>query len=200
MANSIVQGQIKRLWHPIFDSQRYVAAGQTELRFFQDPLGANVTSAHTNAVPKKLVDTNMRSAGRLSRGQIKVQGIRVKIKPVVNTAASVVTNPMDIAIIQLTGTLRITIGDSKKVEQQLIDFNSGVGVSGFLGNIGTAAGGATNGVPDAGNFWKLMDLPFDIVPDQAIEAVMEWPAAAAITNAAVITLQLEGQLDSELVA
>ncbi len=201
--SEIVQNKIKRLWHPIWDSQRYAAAGQTELRFFQDPLGAAVTGAHTNAVPKKLVDTNMRAGGRLNRGRMQVQGVRVKIKPTSYTGAALPTNALDIAIIQQTGTLRVTIGDSKKIEQQLLDFNSGLGVAGFMASATAGAlnaGAATNGVPDVGNFWKLFDCPFDIAPDQTIEAVMEWPAAAAITTAAVITLQFEGKLDSEIVA
>lgn len=193
----IVAGKVKRLWHPLYDSQRYAIAGQTELRFFQDPVGAGVTSAHTAATGKKLVDTNMRSAGRLSRGRMQVQGIRVKYK----FAANTITNATDLALIQLAGMLRITIGDSKKIEQQLVDFNAGVGPSGFSGT--TAVGffaGTTAGLPHVENFWKLYTAPFEIAPDQAIECVMEWPAVQAITTACVITLQFEGLLDSEIVA
>lgn len=194
----VIPGKVKRLWHPIYDSARYAAAGQVELRFFQDAIGAGVTSAHTNAAGKKLVDTNMRSAGRLNRGRMTVNGVRVKYK----FTAQALTNPKDLNIIQLTGTLRVTIGDSKKIEQQLIDFSAGVGnyVSG-PGSTATLDSFTTQaGMPHTENFWKLYQCPFEIAPDQTIEAVMEWPAAAAITTPCIITLQFEGLLDSEIVA
>lgn len=194
----VIGGKIKRLWHPVYDSMRHGTAGHTELRFFQDPVGAGVTSAHTNATGKKLVDTNMRSSGRLNRGRMQVQGIRVKYKFVSNA----LTNATDLNLIQLTGMLKISIGESKKIEQQLVDFNGGVGtyVSGASSTATTGLVSVGSGMPHVENFWKLYTAPFEIAPDQSIEAVMEWPAVVAITTACIITLQFEGLLDSEIVA
>lgn len=195
----VVQGVKKKLFAPLYDSQRHATTGHTELPFFLEAIGQG-TSAHVGSGSKKLVDTNLRQGGRLSAGQrASVIGIRVKFK---QTDYTVVTNPTDIQKIQSTGTLEIKIADSKKIEQQLVDFNAGVGLTGFAATTASSTSifGVSNGNPDVGNFWKLYDVPFDILEGQQIEATMRWPAAVTITTATVITLQLEGYLWGDLVA
>jgi hypothetical protein len=121
----VVQGAGKKLWMPLYDSQRYAAAGQTSLSFFIDPKNSNVAGAHTNAAPKALLDTNMQRGGSLMPGQrFTCYGVRVKYKFTVQNSS---TNAADLAIAMHTGTLLVKVGDSTKIEQQLIDFNSGVG-------------------------------------------------------------------------
>lgn len=204
MANDIVSGKLKRSWGVLFSSQRIAAAGQVLATFFNDSAGGNGTSAHTNAAPIQKVDTNMKTAGRLSRERMLVQLIRVKYKPTVLTAAAVVTNALDVQLLQNTGTLTVKVADSTKLDaQQLIDFNQGVGafVSGAGTFTATAGAMATQaGIPHVSNVWSFNGAPFMIEPDQAIECFINWPATVTIANAMIVTVQFEGYRDQELVA
>lgn len=55
-----VQGVVQAVYQPFYDRLSYAAAGQTELVFFQNPVGQN---------SKTLEDTNMRAAGQIPAPQ-----------------------------------------------------------------------------------------------------------------------------------
>mgnify|MGYP003386556122 CR=1 FL=1 len=194
-----VYGQKKKLWHPIFDSERIATSGTTELFLFATPIGQG-TSAHVGSGTKKLVDTNMRQGGMLSRGQAhKAMGLRVKFKP---TTANLTTNNADIEIAQRTGLLELKIGDSKKIEQQLIDFNGGVGVDGFATSTAstTTVTSAHNGVAATEAIWWFKDVPVWFIEGQNIECRLSWPSAPSLTTALIVTVQFEGYLFGDIIA
>lgn len=201
MNSEIVPGASKALWHPIYDSERHTTGGHTELAFFSTPRGAG-TSAHVGSGVKQLVDTNMRQGGQLSRGQrMIVMGIRVKFKPAIASVGAV-TNAADMALLRHSGLLYVEIGGSKKIEQQLSDFNAGSGVDGFAATTiaSTSIAQANNGAPHTENFWKLYDMPFVIEAQQNIVCNLIWPVANTPAVAWVITVQFEGKLSGEIVA
>lgn len=58
---------VEAVRQPLYDTLLYPTAGQTQLRFFQNPQGAGLSSQQGNAGnPKNLGDTNMELAGQLS--------------------------------------------------------------------------------------------------------------------------------------
>lgn len=196
-----VQGVSKRLWHPIYDSERHLTTGHTELAFFAQPKGSG-TSAHVGSGVKQLVDTNMRQGGQLARGQkMTVLGIRVKMKPAIASVGTM-TNANDMALIRHSGVLFVEIAGSKKIEQQLCDFPAGTGVDGFAATTvaSTSFAQANNGVPHVDNFYKLFDVPFTIEGLQNIVCQMLWPVANTPAVAWVLTVQFDGYLQGEIVA
>ena len=112
------------------------------------------------------------------------------------------TQAADLQLIMNTGLLTIKVGDAVFIEQQLWDFNAGVGpAAGFAATTAatTSIAFAANGITQGENFWKLYELGFAIEEGEQIDAVMSWPAAVTITTATVITLQLEGRYTNNVV-
>ena len=189
---------IRKLWTPYYDSARHATTGHTALSFFIDPIGGG-TSPHTNSGVKTKLDTNMKDRKFGPNQKMEVVGIRVKYKP---TAVAPATQAADLQLIMNTGLLTIKVGDAVFIEQQLWDFNAGVGpAAGFAATTAatTSIAFAANGITQGENFWKLYELGFAIEEGEQIDAVMSWPAAVTITTATVITLQLEGRYTTNVV-
>lgn len=114
----------------LYDYQLYPTAGQAQMQFFAQPMGAGMTSALGAAVagPKSYADTNMTNAGLLPNPQAYViESIEVSFEPgssaAANTfvqaspagfnaaaAAAVVAQLADVNKIRQSGWLELVIG------------------------------------------------------------------------------------------
>ncbi|NBS80103.1 hypothetical protein EBS57_10020, partial [bacterium] len=77
-------GQSEVIRQRLYDYQLYATAGVTQLTFFQNPIGAGITSAIGGTVgsAKTIWDTNMQLAGTLPSGiAYMVESIEVLFLP-----------------------------------------------------------------------------------------------------------------------
>ena len=161
-----VPGTSEAIWNPLYDYQDKTAAGVSQQRFFQVPIGQS---------SKTIADTNMSLAGQLPEGQsFLVTGLQVEFFPdldVTGTDASAYID--DVLDFYKGGALRFTIGSKAWVEQgNLMKFapvnRLGVDSSTTVGTDRYAIGFATGRefavaglkIPSSQNFnVELLELP-----------------------------------------
>lgn len=188
-------GAIESVWQPLYDFQTYAMAGQTQLSFFQVPVGQS---------SKTLADTNMVNQGMLAAPQrFFVTGIMVCFIPLNTvTAANVtpraLTNLLDVNAVANSGYLNFSIG----AKNYLTDAPTGKFPPNFTigGLVAAATATATTGT-DAnyaratGRYYEI--TPFLIPATQNFAVTLNWPTAVSITANGRIGVILDGFLFRE---
>lgn len=174
----------------LFDFTTYLAAGQTTLSFFQNPIGQ---------AGKTFIDTNMDLAGQIPKGQtFLVEGLCVEFFPsgAINTAAAA-TYSDDIKAVAESGLLTLTVGSKKYVNQGPLGlFPQSYRQQGFAAAATTTA--ATDHVTDySQNIGKEYSIiPVLLTSNQNFLVTLTWPAVVALPSTADgrIGVRLAGRL------
>lgn len=184
------------VWWPLYDFATYAAAGQTELSFFQNPIGQS---------SKTLADTNMTSAGQLPANQsFIITGIQTVFFPGVDpgtlsvAAANLFVN--DMWEIFKSGYGKLFIGSKDYVQMAPIGaFPSQFRMGGFAAASDSTTAGATQAsqigyASFAGPEFKIAELA--IPSNQNFNFSLHWPAVVATpsTVAGRIGVYLNGWL------
>jgi hypothetical protein len=188
--------QIEAIKQSLYDDATYLAAGQTQLQFFQTPKGQS---------GKTLQDTNMTAAGALPAPQsFLVQSIELYMFPSealiltvgADTLATFMNNVYEVA---KSGWLELFIGSKPYLDEApLMKFPPRCGLSGFAALSDTTTAGAArrsvlNYVSVGGPTYELQP-PILLVPTQNFIVTLNWSAAVAITADMVIYCNLGGIL------
>lgn len=187
----------------LYDFQAYAAAGQTQLSFFQAPVGQS---------GKTLSDTNMTLAGQLPANQeFLVQSIEVFFSPTTPSVAAQMPAAQgakvaallvnDAYIVGRSGNLNFTVGSKPYLQEAPLGRfpqKARFEVDAALADTSTAAAdsqariafGAWEGRP-----YLLSPAEILLVSNQNFVVTLAWPEGAqAITNPARIGVILDGIL------
>ena len=179
-------GNIEVIWQPTYEYQTYPTTGQTQLTFFQNPVGA---------VAGGLSTTNVRSAGQFPRPQeFLITGIQVtfEVGAVVGQAvAAVQSNTQDVFDVSNSGNLELFIGSKSYLNDAPIGvFPQQWGIAND-----NAAGAivATDYSRPVGKYYQI--TPVKIPANQNFNVTLNWPeGAVTVVTAGVIGVRLDGFL------
>jgi len=171
-----MRGTQEVIFAPRYDYQTYLAAGQSSLTFFQNPIGQN---------GRTILDTNMESAGQLPAPQsFVITSIALEIYPSAAPSADAGTNIDDVYNIAKGGALSLRVGSKNYVEQAVLgNFPSTHRLGGF-----TDADYAAM----TGQIYQI--TPITLPESQNFSVKLSWDAPVAITADARIGVQLRGFL------
>jgi len=193
----------------LYDSASYVAAGQTQLTFFQQPVGQGTGFG---GAAKTLSDTNMQLAGQLPAMQaFIVTGINVECQPTTPTVAAQMPAAFgaqaiaqivnDAYIVRRSGNLNFTIGSKSYLnEGPLMRFPApnDFEIHAALSDVTTAGANLQSRIAYGfanGPSQILAPNNLLLIPNQAFSITLNWPEGAqAITNPMRIFVRLEGVL------
>ncbi len=194
----------------LYDSQQYVAAGATQLSFFNLPVGQGTSWAGGGT--KNLSDTNMTLAGQLPANQeFLIQSIEILFEPTTPTVAAgmpavfgaqlVDTFINDTYIFRRAGNLTLVIGSKPYLQEgPLMRFpaKTHFEVQAALADVTTAGANLQSriGVARASGRPYLLS-PVDILlpQNQNFNVTLNWPEGVqAITNPARCFIVLDGIL------
>ena len=187
---------IEVIWQPLYEYQTYPTTGQTQLTFFQNPVGA---------IAGGLSTTNVRSAGQFPRPQqFLITGIQVTFEVgaaiAVDAIARVQTNWQDAFDVANAGNLELFIGS----KAYLNDAPLGVFPQQYgLGGAGDTSAATTTAATDiakvldyarpVGKYYQI--TPVKIPANQNFNVTLNWPeGVVTVTTAAVIGVRLDGFL------
>lgn len=183
---------VEAIFQPTYDYQTYAMAGQTQLNFFQVPVGQS---------SKTYADTNMTNAGMFpSPTAFFVTGIMVLFDPgntvsAANVTPRALTNLVDAEAVANSGWLEFSIGSKVYLRDAPIGkFPPNFSIGGL---VAAATATATTGT-DA-NFARAVGRYYEITPflipaTQNFNVSLNWPTVVAVTVAGRIGVILDGFL------
>jgi len=191
-----VPGQSEAINQPLYDYQSYAAAGQSQLTFFQSPIGSG---------GKTLEDTNMDLAGALPQGKtFVVQALEVAFFPGVSPgtigapAATNFTN--DVYAFMKSGHLKFFFLSKSYLDEApigTIGQSFGVDMNAALSDASTAAAAQARTVEYAQLHRRVYKInPVTIAPQQNFSVSMNWGTVVPLPsgNAARVGVRLLGTL------
>lgn len=199
------------VWSPLYDFASYGTQGSTQISFFTTPIGQGTTSAPGASGSKTLADTNMTSAGQLTKGnKFFCTGIEVVLFPGIEPGrgsvalADVGLFVDDVYAIGKSGTLTFTIGSdrwyAKDGPLNMFPPVTRLAVSSTISNTFDSDSTATAVVQET-QYAAFSGEPYSIVPqliddNQGFQVVLNWPVAVAppSTVAPRIGCRLRGYL------
>jgi len=183
--NPRAKALIEPIVEPLYDSGTVSTNATTLLDFFILPLGQG-------AVPKTLVDTNLRMAGQLGNPNVfLVTGFRLQYTQKLTQA---ITNIDDLAIMMYDMYYSVDIGDKFKNYLQVPAFRipGGMGMYGFM-SATTVSVIVTNGLPNGINRYSIEKYPIGLAPNETFSAQLNAPGGAlTITTATKVWTFWEG--------
>ncbi len=189
-------GNIEVIWQPTYEYQVYPTGGQTQLTFFQNPVGA---------VAGGLSTTNVRSAGQFPRPQeFLVTGIQVTFEVgaaiAVDALARVQTNWQDAFDVANAGNLELFIGSKSYLNDAPLGvFPQQYGLSG-AGDTSSATTTAATDIAKVLDYARPVGKYYQITPvkipaNQNFNVTLNWPeGVVTVTTAGVIGVRLDGFL------
>lgn len=188
-------GQYEGVCASLYDSATYAAAGQTQLNFFQLPIGQS---------GKTLENTNMKAAGQLPANNFFFcTGIELQFLPNMDVASlgapAAQEFANDVWDFSRYGYLDFFIGSkSYLTEAPLNKFppKTGLIVSGHMSDATTAAAALNNRV----TYTNLGGRPYELkpgillTPNQNFSVSLNWGTARAISTTANVFVSLTGFL------
>ncbi len=181
---------VEGIWQPFYDFQTYAMAGQTQLSFFQVPVGQG---------GKTLADTNMTNAGMFPNPTaLFVTGIMVAFFPAntisaANVTPRALTNWVDAVAVANSGWLELQIGSKVYLTDAPIGKfapNFTVGGPAAIATATATTGSDVNFARAQGRYYAI--TPFLIPPTQNFSVRLNWPAAVSVTVAGRIGVILDG--------
>lgn len=193
-----VQGVVEAIYQPTYDTATYAATGQTQLVFFQNPVGQ---------AGKTVQDTNMRASGQFpAPQQFLATQVCVQFKPgfVPSRTGSAGTGEAkylnDVWTVLNSGALELNVGSKNKLtDAPLGKFPPThlLEVSGALSDSTTAAASKLSVIDYAEGKGMLYDItPINIPWAQNFDVTMKWNSAVALPSnvAGSIRVTLNGFL------
>jgi len=196
---------VEAIKQSLYDHLLYVAAGQTQLNFFTNPIGQGVTTAPGASVgaAKTIADTNMELAGQLPAGKsFLIEGIEVTFysglsstastyslaTPAIfnaTAAAAVAAQVSDVNAFYQSGSLRLFIGSKDYLsESPLMRFPPMCRLDVDAAIASNSATTAEVGIATA----RAVGRPFQVQPPikltatQNFKVILEWPGVLAMPS------------------
>lgn len=189
------QGQFEGIRSSLYDFQAYAQAGQTELNFFQVPVGQS---------SKTLADTNMSSAGQLPMPQnFLIANIQIYFFPAGDPSAfgaqAAAEQPNDVYDVMKSGWVELFIGSKNYVQEGPIGRfppRTGMVLQSSLADATTAGANMQSRIAYANFGGAPYDVqpPILLTPNQNFKVSVKWPTAVAVSAAARIGVVMEGIL------
>lgn len=198
------------IWAPLYDFLSYVTAGQLSLTFFTVPIGQGTTSAPGATGTKSLADTNMTSAGQLTKGnEFYMTGQEIIFYPGFDpgtvgpgTTSTTFGNFLnDVYDVSKSGVLTLKVGSDRNYIQ---DGPLGMFPPVTRLAVAVAAAGAVTGALTTTNtveltYAALSGEPYTITPiyiesNQGFQEQVVWPALVPLSASARIGSRLRGYL------
>lgn len=199
------------IWQPLYDYQSYGTQGSTQLSFFTTPIGQGTTSAPGASGNKTIADTNMTSAGQLTKGnKFFCTGIEVVLFPGIEPGrgsvalADVGLFVDDMYAIGKSGTLTFTVGSDRYYAKDgplnMFPPVTRMAVSSAIATTNDTDSTATSVVEET-QYACWSGEPYSITPvliddNQGFQVQLNWPVAVAppSTVAPRIGVRLRGYL------
>ena len=192
------------IWAPLYDANSYPTAGVTQLSYFTAPLGQGTTSAPGATGTKTLADTNLNSAGQLTKGnEFLMTGQEMIYFPgqVPETASAALINGgvNDVYNIGKSGVITLQIQNRNYLQDgplQLFPPTARLAVSAAIGGAVTTAG--TQGLIEvayahwAGETYDI--TPVYIEATQGFSEIVQWPAAVTAATTGRLYSRMRGYL------
>jgi hypothetical protein len=192
------------IYAPLYDFANWAAAGQTQIVFFATPAGQGTTTAPGATGSKTLADTNMTSAGQLTKGnEFFMVGQEILLfpgeAPENNGVGATIGFLNDTYNASKSGVLTLQIGSNRNYIQDtpigLFPPSSRLAVAAAVG------GNATAGTQTIVNnmYAAMTGEPYAITPvyieaTQGFQETLQWPAAVALTATARVGSRMRGYL------
>lgn len=193
----------------LYDSAAYAAAGQNQLTFFQQAIGAG--TGVLSAAPKSYEDTNMQQGGALPNMQsFVVTSVEVEFQPDITfTAATmpaafgaqaIATAINDAWIFRATGYLNFVIGQKPYLtEGPMMKFpaSNDLEIDAAVADISTTGDSMQTRIAYAkavGPAFTLAPNNLLLIPMQNFSVTLNWVTVQAITTKARVFVRLMGQL------
>lgn len=193
------------VYWPLFDSASYPAAGLTQISFFTAPIGQGATSAPGATGVKTLADTNMYSAGQLTKGnEFYMTGQEFLFFP--GDAPEQALAPAGINFflndtynVGKSGVVTLQVGSNRQYIQDGPLQNFPPSTRLFVGSAigGTVTAGAATLASAIYAAW--VGEPYDITPiyieaTQGFQEYVTWPAVVTVSVTARLYSRLRGYL------
>lgn len=197
------------IWAPLYDFLQYATAGQLQLSFFAVPVGQGTTTAPGATGTKTLADTNLTTAGQLTKGNeffMVAQEILFYpgVNPGTNQSSTVVGNFInDLYAVSKAGVLTLKIGSDRNYIQDgpLGMFPACTGLSAVSALAGAVTGIATTINLDEVTYARMAGETYTITPlyiesNQGFQETVNFPAVVALPSGAAgrIGSRLRGYL------
>lgn len=187
-----VQGVVDAIYQPTYDTQTYAAAGQTQLVFFQNPVGQ---------AGKTIQDTNMRASGQFpAPQQFLATQVCVQFKPGIlpsRTGAGATAGAQylnDVWTVLNSGALELNVGSKNKLTDaplgkfpptHLLELGSAVGDHTTLGADGMTV------IDYAEGKGMLYDItPINIPWAQNFDVTLKWNNAVPLPSTVAGSLRV----------
>jgi hypothetical protein len=188
-------GQVEGIRSALYDFQTYAMAGQTELNFFQVPVGQS---------GKTLADTNMQTAGSLPNPQnFLVTNLQVYFFPAGAVskfgAESAANNANDVYNVSQSGYVEFFIGSKNYIQEGPIGRfppRTGLIFSTSVADASTAAASlqTLNAYANFGGAPYDLTPPILLTPTQNFRVSLKWPTVVPLSANARIGVVMEGVL------
>jgi len=199
--NVNMPNEVESIWQPLYDKLTYANAGQTNLKFFQTPVGGN-----GNTVTAEM--TNMKAAGQISAPQqMLVTGIQLDFQPSAALAQIHAATPADlqdyvndVQAVLNSGVVVFTVGNKEQNRDAPIRRfppSTYLEVDAALSDATTPAAGLTSGISYAQGCGELYSLtPLNIPWAQNFDVTILWDTGVALPSGddGEITCYLQGYL------
>lgn len=193
------------IYAPLYDANTWGTAGQTQLVFFTAPVGQGTTSAPGATGTKTLADTNLNSAGQLTKGnEFYMTGQEFVFFPGSSpeqdlTAAGINGFLNDTYNASKSGFVTLQVGSNRNYIQDgplgIFPPSARLAVAAAFGGTDTAA---TNSILTA-VYGVWAGEPYDITPvyieaTLGFQETIQWPAAVTLVTTARIFSRMRGYL------
>lgn len=194
------------IWAPLYDAIAYAAAGQLNLTFFTSPIGQGTTSAPGASGTKTRADTNLTSAGQLTKGnEFFMVGQELHLFPGQlpadgdTTIATGLNFTNDVWEVGVSGLLTLQVGSDRVFLQDgpllLFPPAARLYVSASLAMTTTAGTQSLASIDYAA--WG--GEPYTITPiyieaNQGFQEFITWPALVTISATARLLSRMRGYL------
>lgn len=161
---------------PLYDTATILAAGVSQLQFFQTQLGQPTGAFGAAGAGKTLADTNMDLPGQLPAGQnFAVLGFR--LQPAYSMIAAD-------AVKWCTGAWFVfTVGQKPYLRVPADTLPAGVGPFGFFAQAAAAAQSiASHGYPSLSSSFNIGRKPLELSSSQNFNAALNWTSAVAVAT------------------
>lgn len=177
-----VQGVIEALWQPIYDVQTYIAAGQTQLTFFQLPVGQ---SGRSYAL------TNAQAAGALP-AQVNMIVTQIEIEALPSAATTAAAYVTDLLAMCSTGWMEFNIGNKNFLREApaIGSFPPKHRLDVFAVNDASAAPAVFRYAQNRGEIYNI--TPMLIQSNQNFNVTLNWPTLQTISADATVRVKLNG--------
>ena len=192
------------IWAPLYDANSYPTAGVTQLSYFTAPLGQGATSAPGATGTKTLADTNLNSAGQLTKGnEFLMTGQEMiyfpGVVPEVQAAGGAINGGVnDVFNVGKSGVLTLMIQQRNYLQDgplQLFPPTARLAVSAAIGGTGDTAATAQYSVAYAHWAGETYDItPVYLEATQGFSETVTWPAAVTVGTTGRLYSRMRGYL------